>query len=240
MTRFPTLLAAVTILLPQLQMLELYAAAPTAQAPQEPPHEADLPDVSENNLKQIGLAMHNFHDRHKTFPPRASLDRQGKPLLSWRVHLLPYLDEQALYQQFHHDEPWDSLHNRKLLERMPDIYRTPRRKHDNKTCYLVPVGKGTIWERPESLSRRQIRDGLSNTILVVEVNSARAVEWTRPADLDYDPKQPLRGLYNVWKHNTFRAVIADGAIQSVTKDINADTLRGIFTANGGEEIDWPD
>ena len=78
-----------------------------------------------NNLKQIGLAMHNYHATHKTFPPAFTVDKDGKPLLSWRVLILPYLEQDALYKEFHLDEPWDSPHNRTLIERMPPTYRCP-------------------------------------------------------------------------------------------------------------------
>ena len=78
-----------------------------------------------NNLKQIGLAMHNYHAMHKTFPPAYTVDKAGKPLLSWRVLILPYLEQDALYKEFHLDEPWDSEHNRALIDRMPATYRCP-------------------------------------------------------------------------------------------------------------------
>jgi len=78
-----------------------------------------------NNLKQIGLAMHNYHDVHASLPPAASHDDDDKPLLSWRVHVLPYVEQNELYKEFHLDEPWDSEHNKKLIPRMPVVYRTP-------------------------------------------------------------------------------------------------------------------
>src|SRR5207249_2796575 len=77
--------------------------------------------VSQNNLKQIGLAMHNYHDTYRHFPPQALTDKNGKPLLSWRVAVLPFIEQDNLYRQFKLDEPWDSEHNRKLLERMPKL-----------------------------------------------------------------------------------------------------------------------
>ena len=78
-----------------------------------------------NHLKQIGLAMHNYLDANGHFPTPFSVDKQKKPLLSWRVHLLPYLEQQNLYRQFRLDEPWDSEHNKKLIKLMPKIFQCP-------------------------------------------------------------------------------------------------------------------
>ena len=109
-----------------------------------------------NNLKQIGLAMHNYLDSHKTFPPAYSRDKSGRPLLSWRVHILPYVEEASLYKEFHLDEPWDSPHNRTLIDRMPAVYRCPsmsRKPADRgKTTYLTPRGKATIFPAPRGSS----------------------------------------------------------------------------------------
>jgi hypothetical protein len=127
---------------------------------------------SSNNLKQIAVAMHNFHDAHGHFPPSATFDEDGKPLLSWRVHLLPYLGEQALYREFKLDEPWDSKHNIKLIDRMPMVFRNPSSPmQDPVSHYLLPTGKGTIFADPKKIaSIRDIRDGTTNTILALEVN----------------------------------------------------------------------
>ena len=76
-----------------------------------------------NNLKQIGLAMHNYHAQQNKFPGAAITNKQGKPLLSWRVAILPLLDQQGLYEKFKLDEPWDSPHNRALLTSI--LFRLP-------------------------------------------------------------------------------------------------------------------
>jgi len=78
-----------------------------------------------NNLKQQLLAMHNFHDTHNGFPAAYSTNKDGKPLLSWRVHILPYIEQQPLYNEFKLDEPWDSEHNKKLIAKMPQVFRSP-------------------------------------------------------------------------------------------------------------------
>jgi RNA polymerase sigma factor (sigma-70 family) len=104
---------------------------------------------SRNNLKTIGIAMHNYHDMMGSFPPAATYGRDGKPQLSWRVLLLPFLGDKEgeLYKQFHLNEPWDSPHNKKLIERMPKTYLVPGQKEKNATFYQVFVGEDTVFER---------------------------------------------------------------------------------------------
>ena len=112
--------------------------------------EAARRSQSMNNLKQIALAMHNYHDTFTAFPPAYSVDKDGKPLLSWRVHILPVSSSSTpLYQEFHLDEPWDSDHNKKLIARMPQIYRSPNSMAEpGKTVYLGNAGKDGVFVPP--------------------------------------------------------------------------------------------
>ena len=120
---------------------------------------------SMNNLKQIGLALLSREVAENAFPSHAIFDKQGKPLLSWRVQILPYLDQAALYERFHLDEPWDSAHNKPLIALMPSVYQSlAREKHDGTTTYLAPVGKGLAFEGDKKLRMEDFRDGTSNTI----------------------------------------------------------------------------
>ena len=150
-----------------------------------------------NNLKHLALAMHTYHDVHKSFAACAlSLSKDGKPLLSWRVAILPYLEQQKLYDEFHHDEPWDSEHNKTLIAKIPDVFKpaTDQKIEAGKTCYLVPVGPGTIFEKATDADFAEIKDGTSNTIMIIEAVPERAVEWTRPDDWTFDPENPVQGL----------------------------------------------
>jgi hypothetical protein len=192
--------------------------------------------TSMNNLKQLLIALATYQDAHHSFPPACTVDKQGRPLLSWRVAILPYLDEEALYRQFHLDEPWDSPHNKQLIARMPPLFRSPRSTAaSGKTCYLAVRGKNTVFPGAEKVTLSDIRDGLSNTIAIVEVNDTTAVEWTRPDDFQPDPKQPTKGLQNTWRGN-FLAGFADGHVCSISVSVDAATLRAMFTRNGGEPI----
>jgi len=196
---------------------------------------------SRNNLKQLGIAMHNFHDTYKGFPPHASYDNNGKPLLSWRVYLLPFLDEIKLYEQFHLDEPWNSEHNKKLIAQMPKAFADPFGKVNKPghTRYVAPLGPKYIFTgRPTGIRIADIPDGTSNTIMIVEAAPEKAVVWTKPDDLELDAKDPVAGLV-VKKGPGFDALLADGSVRFIPKNIAQTTLRALFTRNGGEAIDLP-
>ncbi len=192
---------------------------------------------SSNNLKQIALAMHNYADVHKTFPPRASFAADGKPLLSWRVHILPYVEQEALYREFRLDEPWDSPHNRELIERMPSLYRNPSANPSNShASYLVPSGKGSIFEGKEGTPFSKITDGMSNTLLALEVNEDASVIWTKPDDCAYDVTKPLVGLGTAHPGG-FLAAMADGSVQFLAANIDPDTFLRLLMMADGKQID---
>lgn len=194
---------------------------------------------SANNLKHIGLAMHNYHDVHKTFPPAARCDQNGKPLLSWRVLILPYVDEQGLFQQFHLDEAWDSPHNKALIGKMPAVYRSPLSKlaDRTRTNYLLPVGPAAAFAGPKCIQFKEVRDGTSNTVMTLEADDSCAVVWTKPDDLPFDPKDPLKGLGGLIEGG-FHAGIMDGSVRFISKTIRSDVFKALVTPDGGEPIDF--
>jgi len=188
---------------------------------------------SANNLKQIVLAMHNFHDSYKVLPPRANFAADGTPLLSWRVHLLPFLEQEALYKEFRLTEPWDSPHNRTLIERMPSVYRNPSAKPSNShASYLVPAGKGSIFEGKEGTAFASVTDGTANTIMVLEVNEDASVIWTKPDDFVYDASKPMVGLGTAHPGG-FQVSLADGSVRFIASAIDpAVFLRLLMMADG--------
>ena len=140
-----------------------------------------------NNLKQFGLAMHNYHATYNTLPKPAITDKDGKPLLSWRVAILPFLEQQELYNKFKLDEPWDSPHNKALIKEMPTMYMCPSRPNGEPgmTTYCAFVGPGALFEAGKATGFQDVTDGTSNTLMAVEAKDA--VIWTKPDDLKFDP-----------------------------------------------------
>jgi uncharacterized protein DUF1559 len=190
-----------------------------------------------NNLHQIALALLEYQAKEGHFPPPAIYDAQGKPLLSWRVAILPYLKREQLYKQFHLDEPWDSQNNKRLVMQMPPAYRSVFGKvvGFNKTAMLAPLGQSVAFFGPEGRTLKDFTDGTSNTILVVEAGPEKAVEWTRPDDLTIDEANPKTGLFGN-RDGGFLAAFADGPVKFIPQSIDDNTLRGLFTINGGEKI----
>jgi hypothetical protein len=197
---------------------------------------------SANNLKQLALAMHNFADTNMgRFPPQAVYSKDGKPLLSWRVMLLPYFELNELYQEFHLNEPWDSEHNKKLLAKMPRVYASPRDEktlQDHTTYYQGFIGKGAFFDGKQGLRLpADFPDGTSNTIMFVE--ASKAVPWTKPQDVPYDPQKPLPKL-GVLGASYFLAAICDGSVRTITPSVTQQTLRLAITRNDGMPLgpDW--
>lgn len=193
---------------------------------------------STNNLKQIALGMHIYHDKNKHFPAAASYDADGKPLLSWRVHLLPYIDQKALYDLFKLDEAWDSEHNQQAARAIPRQYLDPTLNlKPGMTSYVAPVGEGTVFRGKEGLSLRDIRDGSSNTLMVVATTPENAVFWTKPADLPVAKANPKKGLFSEVDHEFFGA-LCDGSVRVFRDTIDNDTLWRLFQNNDGKPVDW--
>ncbi len=195
---------------------------------------------STNNLKQIGLAMHNFHDTYRHLPPaaaRTSKTRQRKddyPTHSWRVALLPFVGQSALYDQYKFEEPWDSPANLKVLEKMPSVYRSPNASGGSTdTCYFALTGPGAIFSGEEGTSFREITDGTSNTLLIVEAK--RAVPWTKPEDIPYDSAKPIPELGGYFEGG-FLSVLCDGSVRFIGKDVDEKDLHALISMSGGETV----
>jgi prepilin-type processing-associated H-X9-DG protein len=200
--------------------------------------------ATQNNMKQLGLAMHNYEAANGVLPAAANFDAKGKALLSWRVHMLPYLgpQEAALYKQFKLDEPWDSDNNKKLIAKMPEVFAhpaSPKLAADGKTTFLVPVHKEAVFTGDKQGFRlTDITDGTTNTIMLVDAADDAAVIWTKPDDLKLDPKDPAKGLGVRW-NGVHMFLFADGHVSMHQKTIDKKTLWGAFTRAGGEVIELP-
>jgi type II secretory pathway pseudopilin PulG len=143
-----------------------------------------------NNLKQIGLALHSYVDQYKTLPPAHIADANGRPMHSWRVLILPYIEGEKVYEQYRFDEPWDGPNNRKLASQMPGPYSCPSDRRysttgNTMTSYVAVIGPKTAWPNGHGRSLSEIIDGTSNTVLVVESHSQQ-VNWMEPRDVEYE------------------------------------------------------
>ena len=195
-------------------------------------------DTSKNNMKQLMLALHNFHDVHHIFPAADTSDNNDKPGLSWRVQLLPFVEQAPLFQQFRMDEPWNSEHNLKLVKLMPDVFRAPGSHADEfhtnyvglriENSMLPPDGKATRF--------RDTTDGTSNTMMFVEADDDHAVIWTKPDDLNVDMDHPRDGLNSPSVSGGFLAAMTDASVRFIPELIDVNTLKNLIIRNDGNVI----
>jgi hypothetical protein len=201
---------------------------------------------SQNNLKQMGLAMHSYSDSYMSLPPAGIGDptqpeMQRKPNLSWRVAILPFIEQDFLYKQFKLNESWDSPNNIRLLGQMPKIYKLPgdEKTKPDHTHYQVFVGNGAMFEKSRGVRfPGEVRDGTSNTILIVEAE--QAVPWTKPDDIEFDPNKSILPLLSKFYSSGPQAAMADGSVRVLSRALSEKTLKAAITRSGGEILgpDW--
>jgi hypothetical protein len=192
--------------------------------------------------------MELYRSKHGHFPPAYSVDKDGRPLHSWRVLLLPYLEQEELYDELRLDEPWDSPHNQAVFEakQMPSIFACPievkERRNDNvkETSYVMVVGAGTLSDGPNAVRLEDISDGPSNTVAVVEMTGS-GIHWAEPRDLDTDtmsygindPDRPcIRGPHGAGA----LVVLCDGKEEYLTNSTAPETVKAVTTIAGGEDV----
>lgn len=199
---------------------------------------------SRNNMKQIGVAMHNYHSVYGCFPPAVVYDEQGLPMHSWRVLLLPYLDgREALYDQYDFDQPWDSAGNLELLEQMPSVYFAMPSNDRTTTSYVVIVGRETMFPPDDVMSIRDVTDGTSNTILVVEQNES-GIPWTEPRDLDFEAMSTTIGDPQgdgIWSgiQGGTNVGMVDGSARWLREETPPEMVRAMLTRDGREIVSPP-
>ncbi|MBA3480519.1 MAG: DUF1559 domain-containing protein, partial [Pirellulales bacterium] len=216
-----------------------------------------------NNLKQIGLALSNYESAHGAYPPPFVADADGKPMHSWRVLILPYMEHQSLYAAYNFDEPWDGPNNRKLWDQMPDVYSCPgvdqaRRRGvlsrdeapEHTSHYVAVVDRSTIWNVDRPTSYSAISDGPSNTILLVEYSGGR-LPWTAPVDLTLEEAideltsdnpqghvHVIDSYFSTAMYHRFRlALFGDAHGRSFPGEMDREEARALLTIAGGEALD---
>jgi len=202
--------------------------------------------ISANNLRQIGLGIHNFDAAQGALPARVLYTKDDKPGLSWRVHILPYLEQDALFKQFKLDEPWDSPNNKPLVAKMPKFYLKPGGDAAKGETYVKVFHgeKGIFSNNVESVVQRQkvkgnrtfwsvtsltsSPRGSSNVIFAAEAGDP--VIWTKPDDIDYDPKKPLPNLKGVYEGG-FHVLMGDGRVLWIAEGTKESALRASIDPN---------
>jgi hypothetical protein len=212
--------------------------------------------VCVHNMKQIALALHQYEQHYGSLPPAYIPDAQGKPMHSWRVLILPFMEYEALYKQYDFSEPWDGPNNRKLHDVTLPEYSCPCDPRDNRcqgmTSYVAVTGEATAWPGPRGARLSHIRDGAEKTILLVEMANS-GIHWLEPRDLSFSdmdfhvngtPRNSISSEHKTGAILDFsndrepgaNVVLASGARQYLRQDLPPETVRALLTINGGEEV----
>jgi len=193
------------------------------------------------NMRQITLAIQNYHDIYQAMPTAIVADESGRPLHSWRVLILPFIEQNRLYDQIRFDEPWDSDHNSQFANQCPHPYRCPSDPSNPSDCnYRVVMGKNNPWRTNDSVSIQNITDGTSNTIAVVEVADFQS-NWMEPKELQMDSipmavNSPSGGIGSHHPSSAFVGMF-DGSVHRLTNNIDPETLKHLLEHSDGQVID---
>ena len=197
------------------------------------PHQHRL--MCKNNLKQIGLALHNYHDIYGAFPPAYTVDQQGQPLHSWRTLILPYMEQNVLYKTIDFSKPWNDPANQTAFEYSVPAYSCPASDVPaNHTTYLGVSGPDRLFHADQSRSITEVTDGLTNTMMVIEAPVDESVHWMEPGDADDRLVLALSAESSVAHFGGVPVLMADIQVRFLGSDFDHDVLQALMTINGGE------
>ncbi|HWL09796.1 MAG TPA: DUF1559 domain-containing protein [Planctomicrobium sp.] len=190
-----------------------------------------------NNVKHIILALHNYHDAWRALPPAYTVDADGKPLHSWRTLILPYLDQKALYDSIDLTKPWDDPVNEQARNFSVSIYRCPAAEiPSNHTSYVAIVGEDFAFAptRPRSFS--EFKDGLSNTVIVMEVLPGETFEWMKPQDGGEQVILEINPESKTLHTGIFQVSLGDGSVRAISNSTSLETRRALITVDAGDDV----
>ncbi len=189
-----------------------------------------------NNLKQIGLALHNYHDEYGAFPPAYTVDANGKPLHSWRTLILPYLEQASLYEKIDLTKPWDDPANQFARDTKVCTYQCPSADTpEGKTAYLAIVGPGSCLQATTGRKLAEITDSTAATLMVFEVDPEHAVHWMSPEDATESQVVSFASAKPLAHPGGTQALFADGSIRFLPESIKPAVLRALISAAGGDD-----
>lgn len=205
-----------------------------------------------NNLKRIGIALHNYHSKYGSLPPAYIENEKGEKIHSWRGLILPYMGEvDEIFYSYKLSEPWYSKHNRKVARDLAQKFKGRDRfwssvnvkSESTETDYVVVVGPQTAFPGKRSVNFKDIKDGLSNTIFVLQMRHS-GIDWFEPRDLGYeqvdaDEERNVILKTKEW-HNYILALIGDGSAQVLNDTGDAEQWRNFLFINDGNGIFWPE
>ena len=191
-----------------------------------------------SNLMQIGLALHNYHEIYGSLPPQYTVDANGQPLHSWRTLILPYLDQAPLYAKIDLSKPWNDPTNAEAAKVMLNVYQCPKvTAPPGFTTYLAVAGPDCFFRPGQPRRFSEIKDGLSNTLMVIDVTQSHAVHWMAPQDADEKLILSLGNAAKELQHiDGTNGLLGDGITRFLRSDLSAETMKGLCTVSGNEKL----
>lgn len=216
--------------------LALFLLNPKVQGARE----AARRTACKNNLRQIGIALYAYHDSYGCFPPAFIADDAGRPMHSWRVLILPFLDQKQLYSQYSFSEPWDGPNNSRLLSSIPEVYQCPTHSAggSTSTAYAGVFGENCIFRGAEPVRIAEVTDALNNTLIVGESTGA-SIPWSKPQDIDVakTPKLGDAAGFSSDHAGGVQVLSADGSVRFIPNDrFRQETVNALYTRSGGEDV----
>ncbi len=197
---------------------------------------AALRSQCQNNLKQIGLALHNYEEAHGFFPPAYTVDAKGKPLHSWRTLILPFIDQQDLYDQIDLSKPWNDPANSKAYNTALDFYSCPATElAPTETVYLAVVTPESVFQPTRPRAIKDITDGTSNTLMITEAATHHAVHWMSPLDPNELMVLGFGRGNNLHHERGAHFLFADGSVHFLLSDTSVEMLHSLTTIDGDDD-----
>ncbi|MEX2287387.1 MAG: DUF1559 domain-containing protein [Planctomycetaceae bacterium] len=225
----------ITFGLPMLLLLVLLIW-PAMQRPKQ----SGVGNICKKNLKQIALALHNYHDEWHSFPPAFIADKDGKPMHSWRVLILPYLGETDLYASYDFSKPWDAPDNQLVLERMPKLFRchSDQSAPPYTTNYAAVFGAGCLFDPERPIRIRDVKDGTTTTLMVGEVVDVN-IPWTKPEDIDVSQHPGINqpGGFGSRHEGGCQFALADGSVKFIEQKLSPELCYALFHRNDGKQFE---
>ena len=191
-----------------------------------------------DNLKQIGLALYNYHEVYKEFPPAYTVNEHGKPLHSWRTLILPFVEQQKLYESIDLSKPWNDPANAEAFKTVVPVYQCPSAQSEpGMTTYLAVIGDNTGLRPAKSLKLEEVTDGTGSTLAVVDVTAKHAVHWMSPHDADLVLLLGLPAEEDNLQHSSgYQALLLDGSVRFLSINTQESIIRALVTATANDKV----
>lgn len=183
-----------------------------------------------NNMRQLALAMLNYESAYGHFPP-AVVQHDSGQVHSWRIAILPFLEEGEMYQAYRFDEPWNSEHNAAITKDMPPSFKHPASESESNACYFAAIGPSTVFAPGKLTTFPDLLDGSSDTILLLEAK--RDCHWAKPEDIPFADAIAGKSLGG-FNDGVITTVLCDGSVHSISNALTPEQMSSLLTIDGGE------